>query len=132
MFWIAVKGFDNNQAISLGTAEQYEAELYGMHGYPTQAEAQANPNTVNALNRVQVEAWFANAQGVTLPQALATGAKDATQSVLGNGWNLVVGNTSGLGGRILKVIIGGILIIAGLFRMTGAKDIVTTAAKAAV
>lgn len=128
MFWIAVQGFDNNQAISLGVAEQYEAELYGIHGYPTQAEAEAKPNTVNALNRVQVEAWFANAEGVGLGGAVAAGAKKAASAAgLNNPWQLVFGNSTGLGARIVKISLGAVLLIAGLFRITNAGNIVTKA-----
>jgi hypothetical protein len=63
MFWVAFKGYYGGKAISLGEIEQLEAEAYGMHGYPTQAEAEAKPNSVPAIAKAQVNAWIFNAQG---------------------------------------------------------------------
>lgn len=72
-----------------------------------------------------------------------TGAADAAQNAAGaaksaipNAFQLVFGNTTGLLTRILKVGLGGVLIIAGIMRMTGAKrdilQIAGTAAKGAM
>jgi hypothetical protein len=69
------------------------------------------------------------------PATVATGtastaAKKAASSVLG-GWNLIFGNTTGLAGRILKVVFGGVLVILGLARLSGAKrDILQVASTA--
>lgn len=78
-----------------------------------------------------------NNNPITAAQQQATGvASHAATSVIPNAFNLVFGNTTGLMGRILKVVFGGILIIAGVMRMTGAKKdiiaIASTAAKGAV
>lgn len=134
MFWVAVHGFDNGQAISLGTIEEYEAEVLGLHGYPTAAEAEAKPNALNNLNYLQVEAWFANAEKISLGKALGTGAKKAAAAAGGalpSAFSLVFGNTTGLLGRIVKVALGSLLIIAGVFRISGGKDVLQIAARGA-
>lgn len=49
------------------------------------------------------------------------------------GWHLVFGNTGGLLGRIIKVVLGAVLLISGILRMTGAdKAALGVAGKAAV
>lgn len=134
MFWVAFKGYNNGKAISLGWLEQVEAEAYGMHGYPTEAQAEAKPNTVPAIAKAQVNAWIFNAQGsVTthVKNKVTSTVANAAKSVLGSGWSLVFGNTTGLLGRIIKVGLGGILIIAGITRISGVKkDIIAVAGTA--
>jgi hypothetical protein len=130
MFWVAFQGYYGGKAISLGTIEQGEAELYGFHGYPTAAEAQAKPNIVPAIAKAQVNAWVFNAQGSVTSHAAAK-AKSVASSALGSGWNLVFGNTTGLGTRILKVVFGGALLVIGFLRMTGADKAIGTVGKAA-
>lgn len=82
MFWIAWQGYNGGKAISLGEVEQIEAAAYGMHGYPTQAEAEANPNTVPAIAKAQVNAWIFNAQGTVTSHA-ASAAEGAVENVSG-------------------------------------------------
>jgi hypothetical protein len=73
-------------------------------------------------------------------QAAANTAKSAASTAfkdtIGNGFNLIFGNTTGLLTRILKVVFGGVLIIAGVLRMTNAEkhalEAVGTVAKGAV
>jgi len=61
--------------------------------------------------------------GKTPTTSLATGAANTAQneigSVLGGGFKLVFGNTTGLLTRILKVVFGGILLIAGILKLSG-------------
>jgi len=140
MFWIAAKGFDNGNAISLGAIEQGEAALYGLHGYPTAAQAKANPNTVNAISRPQVEAWFANAEGVSPTHTIKNIAKSAAKAVIPStastnaclinipvagcvltktqGRAMIAGVIIGASGLI--GLIGLMLIVAEGFRQTGA------------
>jgi hypothetical protein len=49
MTWFAFKGYDNGAAIDLAGPQETAAVSIGFHGYATQAQAQANPNSVNAL-----------------------------------------------------------------------------------
>lgn len=70
----------------------------------------------------------------TTPAATANAAKDAASGALK--YSLQLGNTTGLLTRILKVAIGGFLLLAGIMKLTNAdKDLVKiagTAAKGAV
>lgn len=120
MFWVAWKGYNNGKAVSLGTVEQAEAEAYGMHGYPTETQAEAKPNSVNAVERPQVNAWIVAANDITGNPVKDAGhaAKAATSSILSNfsisgisGTNLVI--------RGGKMIIGAILIFIGVAHLSG-------------
>lgn len=51
---------------------------------------------------------------------VANEAGSAASAVVGSGFRLVLGNTAGLLTRILKVTIGGILLIAGILKLSGA------------
>lgn len=143
--WYAFKGYNAGKAVSLpvGPAGTYEADLYGFHGYATAAEAQANPNSVpgaNILNpvsdleRQQVAGWVSNAQA----SASGTAAGPVVSEVPGAG--AVVSDTatiasflgslsnSGTWIRVSKVVIGGVLVIVGLARLTGAGKVVESVA----
>jgi hypothetical protein len=67
------------------------------------------------------------------PERIASGAaSDAGAGAL-NLFKLTFGNTTGLLGRIIKVVLGGVLLISGIIRLTGAdKDAIGVAGKAAV
>jgi hypothetical protein len=106
MYWIAAKGFDNGNAISLGWAEQHEADLYGLHGYPTAAQAKANPNTVNAISRPQVEAWFANAEGVSPTHTIKNIAKSAAKAAV----NAVAPSTASTNACLINIPVAGCVL----------------------
>jgi uncharacterized membrane protein len=55
----------------------------------------------------------------------------SVESAVPTGWHLVFGNTTGLGTRILKVVFGGVFIIIGVLRMTGADKAIGTVGKVA-
>jgi hypothetical protein len=91
-----------------------QAHLPGWHGpFGTKAEALAYYQANAAAN----PGWKAP---TGLAGNVANEAGDAAGSVLGNGFKLVLGNTTGLLSRILKVVFGGILLIAGVLKLSGA------------
>jgi hypothetical protein len=53
---------------------------------------------------------------------ITSAAQSAAKDALGSGFHLVFGNTTGLLTRTLKIIFGGVLVIAGIMRLTGAHD----------
>jgi hypothetical protein len=140
MFWVAWKGYNGGKAVSLGAVEQGEAEAYGMHGYPTAAQAQAKPNSVNAVEKTQVNAWIVAANDITgNPVADAEhGAAAAASGVLGTlaGFlGLPAGTTisgKNIAVRAAKMVTGIVMIIVGLVKLTGTDKAVTAAAKGAV
>lgn len=145
--WFAFKGYNNNQPVNVSIFDMTELDALGFHGYPTEADAAAKPNSVpgfpNPLAAVAIPVVnaaiadannardFASAPG-NAAKAAGNAAKNAVGSLLGSGWHLVFGGTSGLLGRILKVLFGGVLMIAGIMRMTGASRLAGTAVKGAV
>jgi hypothetical protein len=135
-FYNSYSGEVNIASQSLNPVEEAsflanEARLHsgaGWHEYPDQAAM---------LAAIQANHWpAANSgnPGNVAAGAAATGAKKAAQAAadaITKGWKLVFGNTTGLLGRILKVVFGGVLVIAGLTRITGAKkDIISVAGNA--
>lgn len=127
MFWVAWKGYNGGKAVSLGAIEQVEAETYGMHGYPTEAQAEAHPNSVNAIEKTQVNAWIVAANDITgNPGKDAAHAAKSAASAAGSatGISSVVDflkglTTANLWIRVAKVAAGGIMLMVGLAHLTG-------------
>ena len=46
-----------------------------------------------------------------------------------SGWSLVLGNTAGLLTRLLKILFGGALLVAGIIKLSGKQDIIVGAGK---
>lgn len=135
MFWIAWKGYNNGHAISLGAIEQAEAEAYGMHGYPTAAEAQAKPNSVNALEKTQVNAWIIAANDITGNPAKDAGHAAAAAagsvpglSAIGDFFGRLAQASTWI--RVAEVILGAGLIIVSLARLAAGTPVGQAAAKA--
>lgn len=134
MFWVAWKGYNNGQAVSLGEVAQLQAESYGMHGYPTAAEAEANPNSVSALEKIFVNAQIKASNPEQAASNAASGAANTAASAAG-----VTGLTGFLGDitsanlwiRVGKVILGGVLILIAVAKMTDAGGIAAKAVKMA-
>lgn len=103
----------------------YEAQLHsgtGWHEYSTLADMQA---------AVKANSWPAPTRSLT--GAAGQGAATEGGAALGGGYHLVFGNTTGLLGRILKVVLGAVLLLSGIIRMTSIdKAALGAAGKAAV
>lgn len=56
MAWYAFHGYNNGHAIVASAFDGAELNALGMHGYPTQADAEAKPNSVNFLDSAIVNA----------------------------------------------------------------------------
>lgn len=147
MTWYAFKGYNNGQAIDASAFDAAELNATGMHGYPTQAEAQANPNSVSWFQVVLVNAAiddYNNARDISPTQAnnptslaapvqaAANTAGSAASGLLGN----ITAGITGFSGtnfvlRAIKVIIGGVLLLIGLAHITGADNAISDAARKA-
>lgn len=104
--------------INAAGAEEKALVSAGFHGYATQAQADANRNRVSILQIPlldSLDTGHAVKETVTNP---AGAAKNAAKDLLGNGFKLVFGNTSGLLGRILKAGIGIVLLVAGILKLS--------------
>lgn len=108
-----------------------EARLHtgtGWHEYPSVAAM----NEAVAANHWPAPTQNNNPVSAAQNQAKGT-ASHAADQALGTGWNLVFGNTTGLLGRIIKVLLGAVLLISGILRMTGTdKAALGAAGKAAL
>jgi hypothetical protein len=123
MTWFA---FNNGHPdINAAGAEEKILVSYGFHGYATEAQADQHRNSVNFLQQASLDAWDASHAGrVTL--GAAGGSPNDIKTVLGNGFQLTFGNTTGLLGRILKIGFGGILIIEGFLKLSGSGKTITS------
>lgn len=136
MTWFAFAGYNGGKAIDLAGVQEKIAVSWGFHGYGTEAQAEAQPNSVNLVQKVEVDALIADYKAAVsggeqpggpnasnllkgASQADTNAAKNAAKSVIGAGWNLTFGNTTGLLSRILKVVIGGVLLLAGILKLSG-------------
>lgn len=159
MTWFAFKGYNNGQAVDIAGSQEKQAVSIGFHGYGTEKQAEANPNSVDGdwwnplsyaqktfVNEIVVDYKAATAEGaqpggpnaniknpVTAAKAVTKGATtaaaDAAKAVLGN----ITGGITGFSGtnfvlRALKVVVGGVLVIVGFMRMTGADNAITKVA----
>jgi hypothetical protein len=125
----------------LNGVDEKELVATGAHGYPTEAEALAHVNAAPSLVQQPLLESFkafsvlpvgAGIQGdLSTPNATG-GVGGAAKNLLGSGYQLVFGNTTGLLGRILKVIIGGVLILSGIVHLTGADKSALGAARSVV
>lgn len=140
MSWYAFHGYNNNKAIDASAFDGAELNALGMHGYPTQAQAEAKPNSVNILQTTVVNAAiddYNNARDIsptvannpsspTAPvTAAANGGKTAAKKVTQAAGNLLGTFTiAGISGTNLvirggKMIIGAILIFIGVAHLSG-------------
>lgn len=125
MTWFAFKGYPDVNAAGL---EEKELVAVGFHGYATQAEADANPNSVlfGPQSAVIDSLRLGNATNpANFPQHAANLATSALGALTGQ---IHVTGIAGWFLRGLKMLFGGILIIAGIGKLTGASNQVVTLA----
>jgi hypothetical protein len=111
-----------------GLAEK-ELAATGAHGYGTEALALAHVNAspsppqellLQTLKADSLSPVGAGGIGdLSTPNATG-GVSGAAKNLLGSGYQLVFGNTTGLLGRGLKVVIGVVLILSGIIHLSGA------------
>jgi hypothetical protein len=132
MTWFAFQGYP---AVDLAGAQEKEAVALGFHGYATEAQANANPNSVNVLNKIYVDLIEADYSTALKDQSEPGGVNasnplgQATAGAL-QGWGLHISGISGWFLRGLKVVLGSILMIIGIAKLTGADNQVTRLARA--
>lgn len=151
MTWFAFQGYNNGKAIDLAGTQEKQAVATGFHGYSTEAQAESNPNSVNFLQKLEVNAFIADYKAALKTQSQpggknanitnpATAANAAvTGSPLGSAITSVEGFVSAFGNknlwiRVAKVVVGGSILIVGVAKLTGfekeARKVGTAALKA--
>jgi hypothetical protein len=148
MTWFAFSGLNSGQAVNLAGTQEKQAVLEGFHGYATQAQAQAAPNSVNLLTRTFADAWIADYNAALKEQAQPGGANASiynpatAASAAATGVANSIPGLSQIGSffgalaqgntwiRVAEGLLGIILIAVGLARITHAVPIATKIAGA--
>lgn len=127
MTWFAFKGYGT---VDVAGVQEKDLTAAGFHGYATEAQANANPNSVNILQKVLVNEIELDYQTALKTQSQPGGANasnplaQAEQGVL-SGWNLQISGISGWFLRGLKVLFGGVMMVIGISHMLGLDNKIT-------
>ena len=138
MTWYDIRWGGQTYIENLSGGDEKTLTALGIHGYATEAQAKAHPQTMNAL---QAAAGGANAlagvsgsaTNIPTPGTAATGAG----AVASTAANAIPGISDFFGAltqastwiRVAKVITGGLLLVIGLVHITGADNAVASAAR---
>lgn len=148
MTWFAFSGYNSGKAIDLAGTQEKQAVVTGFHGYASEAQAEANPNSVNFFQKLEVNAFIADYHAA-VKQGSQPGGKNniltpsgaagavAQGSPLGSAITSVEGFVSAFGDknlwiRVAKVVIGGSILIVGIAKLTGFEDEARKAGAAAM
>lgn len=138
MTWFAFKGYNNGKAVDIAGSQEKEAAGFGFHGYNSEAEAEAKPNSVNFLTSWFVNAIIADYHAAVKEQA-QPGGKNANilnpGTALKAGESYVANSIPGVAQigdffdrlsqgntwiRVGEVILGIFLIMSGVMKLSGA------------
>lgn len=141
MTWFAFKGYNDGKAIDIAGVQEKEAVSLGFHGYATEPQAEANPNSVSFLVSWFVNGIIADYHTAVAQQsqpggknadiynpvtALSAAAEQAKSSLLGLFFG---GSPSNWLLRAAEAVLGLILIAVGTARLTSAVPIATAIAR---
>jgi hypothetical protein len=146
MTWFAFSGLNSGKAVDLAGTQEKQAVIEGFHGYATEAQAEAHPNSVNLVTRVLADGWIADYSAAVRegaqpggPNATILNPADATRA----GVSYVESEIPGLQQvgaffsrlteantweRLGEVVLGVILIAVGIAHMTRAVPAATAIA----
>jgi hypothetical protein len=136
--WYDIKWNGQTYVEDLSGADEKTLTALGIHGYATQAEAEAHPQTMNdvqaALGGAQVLAGVSgSATNIPTPGGVVTGGGAASSAAAGAipglsaFFSALTQSSTWI--RVAKVVIGGTLLIVGIAHITGAGGAVATAAR---
>jgi len=131
MTWFAFKGYGT---IDIAGVQEKQAVGLGFHGYDTQSQAEAHPNSVNLLQKA-----FVNLAEADYKQALSQqsqpGGKNSNladpSSILGIATAGLNANITQWFIRIGEVVLGIVLVAVGVAKLTGVQNTIAKAAKVA-
>lgn len=126
MTWFDIRWNGQTYIEDLTGTDEKTLVLLGIHGYATEAEAEAHPQTMNdlqaALGGAQVLAGYSGSvTNIPTPGGVVTGAGAATSLAS----DVITGSLHWPSAdnflvRALKIIVGGVLLVAGILKMSGA------------
>lgn len=77
MTWFAFQGLNSGKAVDLAGTQEKQAVVEGFHGYATETQAEANPNSVNAVTRYFADLWISDYKAAKAEKA-QPGGKNAS------------------------------------------------------
>jgi hypothetical protein len=142
MTWFAFAGLNSGKAVDLAGAQEKIAVTWGFHGYAAESQAEAQPNSVNVLTKVEASALVADYRAAVAQQS-QPGGKNANILNPATAANAVATQATGTltdflsrlsrGStwiRVAEVALGLVLIAVGVAKMTSAVPAATKLAKA--
>jgi len=78
--WYAFQGLNGGNAIDLAGIQEKDATAQGFHGYATESQAEANPNSVNVITRISADLLISDYK-VALAGQGQPGGKNASNPV---------------------------------------------------
>jgi hypothetical protein len=130
--WYAFKGYNNNKAVNVSQFDMAELMPLGFHGYATEAEADAKPNSVphfpNPVAALAIPIVNAAINDANNARDVSSAPSNAAGAAAGVAVGAVPDVTSGIINfikqgsiweRVVEVAIGGMLLYVGLKAMTG-------------
>lgn len=145
MTWFAFKGLNGGKAIDLAGIQEKDAVVNGFHGYATEAQAEANPNSVNPITQIEADLLIAD-YNTAVSQGAQPGGPNASNPIGAAATGIA--NSTGIGSainniddffaklkdantwlRIGEVLLGVLLIAASVGKLTGANNVITSAVK---
>lgn len=148
MTWFAFKGLNSGKAVNLAGTQEKQAVVEGFHGYATEQQAEAAPNSVNLVTRVFADGWIADYNAAVKEQAAPGGANANILNPATAAKAAVTGAAASIPGlaqvgsffgalsqgatwiRVAEGLLGLVLIAIGLARITHAVPIATKIAGA--
>lgn len=115
MTWFAFKGYNT---VDLTGLNEKEAVLFGFHGYSTEAQANAHPNTVNDANKAIVNILGLQQNISNLGNTATGGLSNLGSDV--SGINTLIKDLTSRGFyiRVGECLAGALLIYAGVRGLT--------------
>lgn len=146
--WFAFKGYNNGKAVNVSTFDMTELDALGFHGYPNEKQAEQKPNSVpgfpNPLAAIAIPVVNAAIDDANNARDVRSAPGNAAKAVADKAKQVIPGGIDAIGKffgnltksdtwiRTLKVIIGGLLMVVGLAKLTGIDNgIIGTAVKKA-
>jgi hypothetical protein len=148
MAWYAFKDWANNSypPVNVAGIQEKNLTVLGFHGYATQTQAIAHPNTVNLVNASIVALTERDYQTAVASGEQPGGPQSNLGGAITNPGKFIAGtaaseffhgiNLSGWLLRVGELILGVVLIGVGIAKLTGTDNVImkaaTTAGKLAI
>jgi hypothetical protein len=100
MTWFAFQGLNGGKAIDIAGVQEKDAVAWGFHGYATEAQAEAKPNSVNIATRIAADLLIADYH-TAVSQGAQPGGPNASNPIAAGATGIV--NSTGITKQISSV-----------------------------